>query len=259
MFRQATTYGKYLLQAKPFKGVEDLNISESLKKVFDKDRTFYSFLALDVVRNKNRMDERVLKVNDLGAGSKSTKRDQRSVKSIADSAVKTKKYAELMFRLVESFQSSTVLELGTSLGITTGYLSKANKDAKVYTLEGASEIANVARENFKLMKLTNVELIEGDFNDTLQSLVGRLDKIDLAYLDGNHRKEATLKYFDWILPKLNDQSIVVVDDINWSAGMKEAWIELVNRKETTLAINLFEMGLLFLDPKLKKEELLVRY
>lgn len=259
MFHQAATYSKYLLQAKPFRGVGDSDLTSKLLKVFDKERIFYSFIALDVVRNKNRMDERILTVKDLGAGSKSAKSNQRSVRSIADSAVKPKKYAELMFRLVESFQPKNVFELGTSLGITTGYIAKANKETKVYTFEGAPEIARVAKENFNLMKLGNVELTEGNFDDTLPDLLQKLESVDIAFIDGNHRKEPTIRYFDWMLPKLTEHSIVIVDDINWSTEMAEAWVELVRREEVTLAINLFEMGILFLDPKLKKEEVLVRY
>lgn len=259
MFRQAATYSKYLLQSKPFVGVEDDYITTQLKKVFDKERAFYAFIALDVVRKKNQGDDRVLTVEDLGAGSKSAKSNQRSVKSIADSAVKGKKYAELMFRLVEAFQPDAILELGTSLGITTSYLSKANKSAKVYSLEGAAEIVKVAKENLRLTRSENVEVIEGNFDDTLPPLLSKVKQIDLAFIDGNHRKEATLKYFEWLLPKLNVNSIVVVDDINWSSEMNEAWQDLVDRKETTLAINLFEMGILFLNPKLSSKEILVRY
>lgn len=259
MFRQVATYGKYLLQAKPFEEVENEQLSTQLTKVLDKDRAHYAFIALDVVRKKNLLDERILNVKDLGAGSKTSKGSQRSVKSITDSAVKAKKYAELMFRLVEVFQPQTIVELGTSLGITTGYLAKGNKSSKIYTLEGAPEIANVAKENFRLMRVGNVNLIEGNFDDTLPKLIDQLEQVDIAFLDGNHRKEPTLNYFELLLPKMNENSIVVVDDINWSVEMSEAWSELATRKEVSLAINLFEMGVLFLNPDLKKEELLVRY
>lgn len=259
MFRQAATYSKYLLQSKPFDRLEDEFLTLQLKKVFDKERTFYSFVALDVVRKKNLGDERILTVNDLGAGSRASKSSRRSVKSIADSAVKRKKYAELMFRMVEAFQSNTILELGTSLGITTGYLAKANKAANIYTFEGAEEIAEVARENFSLMKLNNVQLIKGPFDETLPGFLDSINKVDLVFLDGNHSKEPTLRYFEWLLPKLHEKSIVIVDDINWSAGMNEAWQELITRKEITLSLNLFEMGILFFNSELPSKEILVRF
>ena len=259
MFRQATTYGKYMLSARPFDQVADEDVTRQLRKVFDTERQFYAFVALKLVRKKNQTDKRVLQVEDMGAGSKKSRSNERSVKSITDSAVKPRKYAELMFRLVESFQSEVVVELGTSLGLTTGYLSKANKQGKVFTMEGAAEIAKVARENFRLMKLNNVTLIEGNFDNTLPDLLSKLNKVDLAFLDGNHRKEPTLKYFNWLLPKLHPNSIVVVDDINWSADMREAWEELKNHSSVTLSIDLFEMGVLFLNPDLKKEDLSVRY
>lgn len=245
LFHQAAAYGKYLLKAKPLSDISDVELMHKLRMVLDENRAYYSFIALDVVRKKNLLDQRILNVNDLGAGSKKSKSNQRTVKSIAQSAVKRKKYAELMFRLVETFELKTIVELGTSLGITTGYLAKGNKNAKVYTFEGSREIAGVARENLNLMKATNVKQIEGDFDETLPEFLKLIDSIDLAFLDGNHRKEPTLKYFNLILPKLTDNSIVVIDDINWSSEMNEAWHELINRPEVTLSIDLFEMGILF--------------
>ena len=97
-----------------------------------------SFAAL---REKMLRDNRVLQVQDLGAGSRSGDRSQRRISSIAANAVKPKKYGELLYRLVKHYQPKTIVELGTSLGITTSYLATANSNADVHTIEGSPAIA----------------------------------------------------------------------------------------------------------------------
>src|SRR6185436_12070382 len=111
---------------------------------------------------------------DLGAGSAVSKTNRRSIASIAKNAAKSKKVAQLLFRLVIYYQPSRVLELGTSLGITTSYFSFGNPYGKIITMEGAHEIGEIAKQNFNDLQLKNIELIEGNFDDELSSVVHRL-------------------------------------------------------------------------------------
>lgn len=248
LFHQALAYFKYLLQAKSVSAITDENCKRQMSKVLDKERYHYPFVALDVVRSKNLADERILSVDDLGAGSKTTRGAQRSVKAIAKGAVKQKKYAQALYRLVEVYQPAQVLEIGTSLGITTGYLAKANKSAQIVTLEGVNSIADVARENLKLMDVQNVQLIQGNFEDTLPKFLSDVKTpLDFVFMDGNHRLEPTLRYFEWLLPHLSSTAIIVIDDIYWSPEMTSAWKKLSTHPKVVSSIDLFEMGILFLN------------
>src|SRR6266536_4840405 len=98
----------------------------------------------------------------------------RSVSSIVKSAVKSKKYSQLLYRIVKYYQPNTVVDLGTSLGITTSYLSLAKPDATIFTLECATEIAKVAKANFKTLERENIRLIEGNFDYTLPAVLYQL-------------------------------------------------------------------------------------
>ena len=147
-----------------------------------------------------------------------------------------------------------ILELGTSLGITTSYLASANPAAQITTMEGASAVAAVAKDNFNKLGLNNIRVVEGNFDHTLTDTLTTMPVIDLAFLDGNHRYEPTVRYFRQILPHLHDHSIVILDDIHWSAEMEQAWDEVRGMEEVTLSIDLFFIGLVFFRKEQKEKQ-----
>ena len=241
-------------------GIHSPFVFHFTKDVLNDNRSFYCFETIEALREELRQNQTVLTVEDFGAGSNFTKFKQRSVSSIAASALKTKKFSQLLFRMVNYYQPKTILELGTSLGITTSYLTCAKSDAKVITMEGSHAIASVAKQNFSQLGIQNVQLIEGNFDVTLSHTLQNLSSIDFAFVDGNHRKEPTLAYFQQLLQKQNEHSIFVFDDIHWSEEMEEAWNEIKSHAEITLTIDLFFIGLVFFRKENKaKQHFVIRF
>lgn len=221
---------------------------------------FYDYKSLSETRKKLSTDETVLNITDFGAGSRVFKGNERRVKDIAKHGISNEKYARLLFRLVNHFKPNTIVELGTSVGLTTMYLAAANKKAKVYTLEGSKEIAAFAKQQFKKNKFENIELVEGDFKDTFPILLNKLNNVDFAYVDGNHTKEASINYFMQLLPKCNENSVLIFDDINWSQGMQEAWQHIKTHEQVKLSIDLFFVGIvLFRKEQKEQEHFVVRF
>lgn len=221
---------------------------------------FYDYKKLSETRTQLSADETVLTITDFGAGSRVFKGNERRVKDIVKHGVSNEKYARLLFRLVNHFKPNAIVELGTSLGLTTMYLAAANKKAKVYTLEGSKEIAAFAKQQFEKNKFANIELIEGDFKDTFPTLLSKLDSVDFAYIDGNHTKEATISYFMQLLPKCNENSVLIFDDINWSQGMQEAWQYIKTHEQVKLSVDLFFIGIiLFRKEQQQQEHFVVRF
>jgi predicted O-methyltransferase YrrM len=205
-------------------------------------------------------DKRVLEVQDFGAGSRTGATKRRGVSQIAHSALKPQKFGQLLFRLANYYQCKTIVELGTSLGITTCYLASACNNAKVYTLEGASAVAAVASQNISWLGLKNVEQVTGNFDDTLPPLLNRLGMVDLVYIDGNHRKEPTLRYFDMLRQHAHHQTMLVFDDIHWSREMEDAWEQIRQHESVTLSVDLFFLGIVFFNPAFReKQHFRIRY
>jgi predicted O-methyltransferase YrrM len=230
-----------------------------LNVIYLKDE-FYDYKKLSETRLKLSKDESVLNITDFGAGSRVFKGNQRKVKDIVKHGISSEKYARLLFRLVNHFKPNTIIELGTSVGLTTMHLAAANKKAKIYTLEGSKEIAAFAKQQFAKSKFKNIELVEGDFKDTFITLLNKLDSVDFAYIDGNHTKEATINYFDQLLPKCNQNTVLIFDDINWSDGMQEAWQYIKTHERVKLSVDLFFIGIvLFRKEQQEQEHFVVRF
>src|SRR5581483_3128349 len=193
-------------------------------------------------------------------GSTIDKTNYRPVSSIARHAAKSKKWAQLLFRIVNYYQPKTILELGTSLGISTSYMAMANPHARIVTAEGSAAIAAQAQQNFHSLHLSSVHQVTGNFDVTLPSIIKSLPHLDLAFIDGNHRYEPTLHYFEQLLPSLHDGSIVILDDIHWSEGMEKAWKEVQENNKVRLSIDLFFIGLVFFSDQFKiKQHFTIRF
>ncbi|HJS55158.1 MAG TPA: class I SAM-dependent methyltransferase, partial [Chitinophagaceae bacterium] len=209
-------------------GMHSPFVFEFITKILGDKMVYPEYEKVETLRKQLLNDNTVLEVEDLGAGSVMDLKSKRSISSIAKNAAKPKKFGQLLFRMVKYYEPQRILELGTSLGITTSYLSLARPDARLMTMEGAKEIADVARQNFRNLETRNIEIIEGNFDNMLSPVIIQLSSIDFAFLDGNHRKEPTESYFKELLAKINNDSILVFDDIHWSSEMEAAWETIKN-------------------------------
>lgn len=206
---------------------------------------------VEALRKRLLADEQAVPIIELGAGSRSGQAAERKVRDIARSAVKPPKYGQLLHRLVRHYQPPVVLELGTSLGVTTAYLASAQQAGKVVTVEGNPAIAALATDHFRQLRLRNVTSLLGPFDELLPGLLLSEPRIDLAFIDGNHRYAPTLRYFQQLLPHLTETSILVFDDIHWSVEMEQAWREIQQHPSVTCTLDLFFLGFVFLRPEFR--------
>jgi predicted O-methyltransferase YrrM len=249
-FQLAKKYLHYYLTASSGKGhgIHSPFVFDFIKNVL-RDKKEYTYYPIIEKGRKQLLKQKAeIGVEDFGAGSSTIKTNKRVVADMAASSLKPAKYAQLLFRIVNYYQPKTILELGTSFGITTSYLAAANPNATVYTIEGSPAVAEIARKTFDRVGLKNIELTEGNFNNELPALLNKLISIDLAFIDGNHLKEPTLGYFATLLNSSTLNSILIFDDIHWSAEMEEAWAEIREHPSVTLTIDLFFIGIVFLNP-----------
>jgi len=230
--------------------VDDVIYDFSDKKVYTE---------IEAARKRLLNDSKEITVTDLGAGSHLNNNKVKQISSIAKNALKSPRLAQLIYRLVADLQPASAIELGTCLGITTLYLHGAAPQAKVYTLEGCPQTAGVAAEVFKQEHAGNITQLTGNFDDTLHPLIDSLPQLDFVYVDGNHQKEATLRYFEWCLPKVHDNTLLIFDDIYWSEGMKEAWAAIKAHPQVTVTVDLFWIGLVYFRKGQVKEDFLIRF
>lgn len=212
------------------------------------------FKPLEKIRTKYRKaSDQIIQVVDLGAGSFSRAGSHRSVAQIAKGAAKHPKYARLLHRMVQFYDIASVLELGTSLGITTRYLAIAHNKVKVKTIEGAPGVAAFTDLALKEEGMNNIELLVGDFEEQLPLALAKMQGTKLVFFDGNHQYQPTVNYFHQVLQSSSTYDILVFDDIHWSKEMEKAWEEIKKNERVTCSIDLFFVGIVFLRKEFKEK------
>jgi predicted O-methyltransferase YrrM len=220
---------------------------------------FAAYAPIEARRQHLLNSDVTISVADFGAGSHTGAGRQRRVADIARTAAKPRRLAQLLFRLANYFRPATILELGTSLGLTTAYLAVADSHHRVITCEGCPNTAAIARETFAALGLRNIELVEGNLDDTLApTLAGLAQPLDFAFFDGNHRYEPTLRYFELCLQHRTDDSVFVLDDIHWSEDMERAWEAIKAHPDVRLTVDLFYIGLVFFRKNQPKQHFWLR-
>jgi predicted O-methyltransferase YrrM len=230
--------------------VDEVIYDKSPKKVYGE---------IEDIRAGLLADQTLITVTDLGAGSLVNNNRQKKISAIARNALKPPKLAQLLYRLVNDLQPRNMIELGTCLGTTSLYLKKAAPKAQLFTLEGCPQTAGIAASVFEKAGIKDIKLITGNFDDTLPGVINSLDQLDFVFVDGNHQKDATLKYFEWCLPKVHESTLLIFDDIYWSEGMKEAWAEIKAHPQVTVTVDLFWIGLVYFKKGQVKEDFLIRF
>jgi predicted O-methyltransferase YrrM len=236
-------------------GVHSPFVFDFTESIIEDDRAYYSFFDIEYLRYLLQRDKRKINVTDFGAGSKQRSGRERSVKSIAKTALTGSYFCEILFKIVHHYQLKNRLELGTSLGLSTLYIAKPlENQGVVVSLEGCPNIAAVATENFNRLNAKNIEVVVGNIDETLDSALKKAETWDFIFLDGNHRKEPTIQYFEQCLPYLHNDSIVLFDDIYWSPEMTEAWEIVKNHPNVTTTIDLFAFGIVFFRKEFKEKQ-----
>jgi len=255
-FQLSLKYLNYYFSASNSKGhgMHSPFVFEFITKVLNDKEQYPAYSPVENLRHQLLKDQTLLTVQDFGAGSSIDKTNQRSIASIAKHAAKPPKFGQLLYRIVRQYQPSIVLELGTSLGISTAYLSLANPGASIVTMEGAGSVAAKARQNFNALELQNISIREGNFDQTLPGVTSQLSSLDLAFIDGNHRREPTESYFGQLLPLTHNDSILIFDDIHWSQGMEQAWETIKQDPSVRCTIDLFLIGIVLFRQEFKEKQ-----
>jgi len=230
-------------------GIHSPYIFYVVRSILYEKHPYYVFLQIENQRNKLKKDHSTLSFEDFGTGNSHSK----SISDIARSSLKRPKIAQLIFRLIKYSSPDFILELGTSLGVTTSYMASAAPQAQLISIEGSTAVANIAKKNLAEMNIHNVNVLNEKIDSILGEVVANVNTIDFAFFDANHKSEAITTYFEQCVEKTSEKSIFIIDDIHWSRDMEKGWEYIKNHKKVTSTIDIFECGIVFFNPDLSKQ------
>lgn len=259
-------------------GIHSPYLFEWVRMVMADDNSYYAWAKIEEIREQLLRDEREVTFVDYGSGralsSSPADANKRLVKDIAKGSLAQKKYAQMLARLVRWLGSANpqylskrkedrglnIVELGTSLGVTTAYLATMNKGDKVLTFEGCNAVAEIAKENWKLLEINNIECRVGEVTEESLRLavVDLQGGLDVAFIDANHTYEGTKSYFNVLAEKVHEKTVIVVDDIHYNQAMEKAWMEICADERVTSTIDLYQMGMVFFDKHYWKRNYKIR-
>jgi predicted O-methyltransferase YrrM len=256
----AWEYLKYLLAARSPHLIHSPFVYEFCTKVLPHTPSQIG-ARIEARRKECLLDKRILQWQDLGAGfgGKASGVQRKTIAEIAKSSARRRKEGELLYRICQHYAFQKGIEFGTNLGISTCYqVAGLPASSTFVTLEGAPEIAAIAKENFKEIGVSPIQEI-GEFSAVLPTLSLDTFRPDYVFLDGNHRYAPTMEYFHAVLPFMQDGGVVILDDIYWSEEMKRAWLEISAHIAVTVSIDVFTFGICFIRRPQVKEHFILRF
>ncbi len=258
-FSLLTGYGHYWLQALNQYSLHAPFVYQFYTETVKADQSLPLFAAIEAFRKAFLHAEKVVQTEDFGAGSSVTPNQDRKLSSIARHSLTPAKSSRLLYRIASGLPAEYCIELGTSLGINTLYLSAALPEGCVYTLEGCQATADEAAHLFAQCPLKNIKLKKGNIDQTLPLLLETIPRIDLLYIDANHRYAPTIAYYEQCKRKAHEDSIFIIDDIYWSGQMRQAWQEIQRDPDVSLSLDLFTMGLVFFKKLRNKQHYILMF
>jgi len=279
VIRAGKKWGKALINKSSKKRIEKINNSGPQPSRYIARSILYSlnkeFLSIEEqkiieqiegLRRDMQKSNIMVVMDDFGAGRSYTKKttdemqigESREITlSEVTKASSPSFWAMLLFRIIREIKPINCIELGTCVGISGAYQAaalKLNNKGKLFTLEGASSLAEISKTNFVKLKLSNVQVCSGRFQDNLPEILKKINLVHYAFIDGHHDKKATIAYFYEILPFLSDFSILVFDDISWNKGMSEAWQTIANHSSVKIAFDLRKLGICIFDKSIEEKK-----
>jgi len=211
------------------------------------------------LRKEMGNSEEIVKINDLGAGSVYNPCCHRRLSDIALRSSVNNRYGKVLYNLARLYDGKDILELGTSIGVSTLFLALGAPASKIISIEGSEVLAGIAADNFARYNVQNINLKTGEFTRNLQDLRKAGFKASLIFVDGDHRKEPLLRNFDILKKILKSGSVMIFDDINYSSDMNKAWHEIKKDSGVSVSIDIFQMGIVFFRRGMVKQDFKIRY
>lgn len=216
------------------------------------DTRFSVFDKIEHKRSRLLYSNEQIHKKELGTGASKPYSTVQYIQHIAKNSLMEPPLCRFLFRAIQWYNPENILELGTSLGITTQYISAAAPKSSITTVEGCPETLQQAQQNMDAESIKNVHFINAGIDQQLPALV-KNTRFNFVVLDANHSYDATLRYGKILIENTPDKAMIILDDINKSYGMHQAWKNLKTGHQIDIALDLNRLGILIKKPDFKKE------
>lgn len=220
-----------------------------LGEVVEDRRHLYVHDDIAGLRDRYAADDTLVELHDAGAGSRVGRAKRRRIRDIAASSGTPERFGRYLTSLVDWRGAARVLELGTNLGIGSCCLAAGMPPGgRLVTIDADAGMTAFAKTALaQTTPHAPADVITGTFADAIPAALASLGRVDVAFVDGHHAEAPTKDYYRQIRERCHGGSVLVFDDVHWSAGMEAAWSWIRRQPEVTLSVDLYRWGVVFFD------------
>ena len=229
-----------------------------IKNVLNRYETKPVFNQIEELRKAYIRNGETISAGNYGAGSKRIRDRPVKIKDLIKTSAVSEKYGKMLHFFALWYQPGFIIELGTSLGISTAYLASAVPATKISTIEGNAKLAAIACKNFQNLKLENIEQVTGIFETELPEILKTVSGKLMVFIDGDHRYERLISYYTRI-SQYQSECFMIFDDIRWSEEMHIAWKKIISDNKIRISVDLFFMGIAVTGINVKKQHFVIKY
>ncbi len=137
-------------------------------------------------------------------------------------------YYSFLYLVSREFKPKAMVEIGTYQGLGSIHLALGNTGGKVTTIEPRPNFKNVLYRFCYNEGINNIEAVIGESLSAVNMFED--NSIDLLFIDGNHNYEFAKEDYNKYLPKVKENGIILIDDIQLHGGMERFWEEIKEPK-----------------------------
>lgn len=237
-------------------GVHSPFVFNLITKVIEERCSYYSFYDIELIRKQLLFRDDIIAYPDK---QQKGKLRRRTVGEIVEREAIKPKHGALLFRLANYFKPQSILQLGSSMGLSTLYLTSYASGLKCIALENIPEFAPIARIAYEKGARNPVDLRTGSNKELLPQALEELKQVDFVFFNTLYEQPDNVWLFNECTKYVHDGSLFVFEGIKASRKMREFWKEICACPEVTVTIDLYSMGIVFFNKKLHKRNYIVYF
>lgn len=230
-------------------GVHSPFVFNLITRVIEETCSYYSFYDIELIRKQLLFKEESITYPDR---QQKGKKKSCTISEITEREAINPKHGALLFRLVNYFKATHILQLGPSMGLSTLYLTSYAPDLKCIALENVTEYATIAQWVFDKAARNPIDLRTGIYKELLPQALKDMKRVDFIFFNTLYEQHNNLWLFNLCIPYIHQDTVFAFEGIKASRKMREFWQEITAHPEVTVTIDLYSMGIVFFNKKLHK-------
>ncbi len=137
-------------------------------------------------------------------------------------------YYSFLYLVSREFKPKIMVEIGTYQGLGSIHLALGNPEGRVTTIEQRLGFRDALYRFCYNENINNIDALIGESLAVVDRFMD--NSIDLLFIDGNHDYEFAKEDYNKYLPKVKENGIILIDDIQLHSGMERFWEEIKEPK-----------------------------